>query len=122
RLRPGRPRRQTRHDRRRILARPLTPSGGTAGQPTAAGRCPFLTVSCLPVPPPLPEPFPTSASGSPWGGGEVGNGAGRPPKVVFPGRRDNGCARRAHRGRPPCLASVRPVWGTYAVRPLPYGR
>ena len=36
----------------------------------------------------LPEPFPTSPSGSPWG--EVGNGGGRPPQVVFAGRRPNG--------------------------------
>ena len=49
----------------------------------------------VPVVPPAsfcthpPEPFPTSPSGSPWGGGEVGNGGGRPPKGVFAGRRDN---------------------------------
>ena len=58
------------------------------------------------LPAPLPELFPTSASGSPWGEGEVGNGAGRPPKVVFAGRRDNGSTHRAHTGRTPCTGGV----------------
>jgi hypothetical protein len=40
----------------------------------------------------LPEPFPTSPSGSPWGEGEVGNGGGRPPKGVFAGRQDDKAA------------------------------
>jgi hypothetical protein len=53
-----------------------------------------------------PEPFPTSPSGSPWGEGEVGNGAGRPPKGVCPGRRDNRRARRAHSGRTPGVVGV----------------
>jgi predicted nucleotide-binding protein len=59
----------------------------------------------------LPEPFPTSASGSPWGGGEVGNGAGRPPKGVFAGRQDNGPAPQGaqwpHAARGACVAGVR---------------
>jgi hypothetical protein len=46
--------------------------------------------------PALPEPFPTSPSGSPWGGGEVGNGGGRPPEVVFAGRRPTGTRAGVH--------------------------
>ena len=59
----------------------------------------------------LPELFPTSPSGSPWGEGEVGNSGGSPPQGVFAGRRDNGCARRAHSGRMPGAGNVRAVCG-----------
>src|SRR6266496_4292365 len=57
----------------------------------------------------LPEPFPTTLSGSPWGGRVVGNGGGRPPKVVFAGRRDSGRDHVAHTGRTPRLAGVSSV-------------
>ena len=61
----------------------------------------------------LPEPFPTSPSGSPWGEGEVGNGGGRPPKVVSAGRRDNRLDRRAHSSHTPGSGNVWPLCGKY---------
>jgi hypothetical protein len=71
-------------------------------EPCGVGLVPWWFSPPVPLsrlPALLPELFPTSPSGSPWGGGEVGNSAGSPPQGVFAGRRDNGCARRAHNGR-----------------------
>jgi hypothetical protein len=62
----------------------------------------------------LPEPFPTSPSGSPWGEGEVGNGGGRPPKGVFAGRRDNGHRVRAHSGHTSRCRVMRGLCGHWA--------
>src|SRR5262249_8902914 len=107
--------------------------GGPGGE-SHEGTCGVGLVSwwLLPFPPGLlsrlpallPELFPSSGSGSPWGGGEVGNGGGTshgPP--FFAGRRDNGCGRRAHTGHAPRLAGVRLVcwrcWGLGLAVPGP---
>src|SRR5215472_2015166 len=51
----------------------------------------------------LPEPFPTTLSGPPWGGRVVGNGGGRPPE----GTSQAGGATGTCGGHTGCLVDVR---------------
>jgi hypothetical protein len=108
-----------------VLARVAGPWGGpggakdggageTFGEPRGEGDgCPDGFPRAGPAG--TPEPFPTTLSGSPWGGRVVGNGGGRPPKVVFPGQQGNRYHRGAHSGRTPRAAGVQPLCGPCAV-------
>lgn len=68
--------------------------GGLRGIPGLWGRVPLGFPPRRNVPEPLP-PFPISPSGSPWGGGEIGNGRSRPRR----GSPQAGGTTVAHAGR-----------------------
>ena len=86
-------------------------AGFPGGVPATGTKCPSPVVSPACFCTHLPKPFPTTLSGSPWGGRVVGNSAGSPPQGVFAGRRDNGAGRRPHSGHTPGFRVVRPLCG-----------
>jgi hypothetical protein len=65
-------------------------------------RCPACLRTGFPS-----VPFPTSASGSPWGGVRSGTAQTDPRRGVCAGRRDKGHRVRPHSGRTPCTGCVR---------------
>ncbi len=66
-------------------------------------------------------PFLTSSSGSPWGGGEVRNGADGSARRADAGRRGCRADFGAHSTRTPCHGPVRGLCGGCAGFPVPAG-
>src|SRR5713101_8660696 len=67
-------------------------------------------------------PFLTSSSGSPWGGGEVRNGADGSARRADAGRRGRGAVFGAHSTRTPCHGPVRALCGGCTGFPLLAGQ